>query len=308
MAETNKIAILLASCNGEKYIAQQLDSILAQSNTEWELFIHDDGSTDCTPKIVKEYEKRDPSRIHILSSAPCGNAKDNFFSIMRQVHAPYVMFCDQDDFWLPKKVELTLQLMKELEQEEENLPALVFTDLSVVDRDLNFIAERMSNYQRLDPKRTAAKDLMIQNIITGCTVMINSSLAELALQAEDTDSIIMHDWWCALIAAFFGKIGFVDIPLVLYRQHEKNTLGAKNIRNFSYICSRLRSQGEIRASLLATQKQTACFIRTFSVDDNILCSYSKLYEKNKVQRLLFYFKNQISKSDWRRNLGLLLWG
>ena len=309
MTETDMIAILLASCNGEKYIAQQIESLLKQTETGWELFIHDDGSTDRTLEILRGYEARYPDRIHILDGPPCGGAKDNFLWMMRNVRAPYVMFCDQDDVWLPEKVELTLGEMKRLEAKHgKDKPLLVFTDLCVTDEGLHPIAARMSAYQKLDPGRTKPKNLMIQNVITGCAVMINRALAVFAAKPENTDEIIMHDWWCALLAASFGAVSYVDRALVLYRQHGGNSVGAKNLNSLRYLTAQIKRPADIKKSLLATQRQAALLAKTFPAADAIFREYGELGGKRKGERLRFYARNGIWKSGWQRNLGLLAWG
>lgn len=307
--EAEKIAILLASYNGEKYIAEQIESLLKQTEAGWELFIHDDGSTDRTPEILRRYEARYPDRIHVLDSPPCGGAKDNFLRMLREVRAPYVMFCDQDDVWLPEKVEVTLGEMKRLEVKHgAERPLLVFTDLCVTDERLHPIAARLSAYQKLDPRRTKAKELMIQNVITGCTVMLNRALVKLAITPENTTGIIMHDWWCALIAASFGAVSYVDRALVLYRQHGGNSVGAKKLNSLRYLTARIRRSADIKHSLLATRRQGAFFAETFPGADAVFREYGELGGKRKGERLHFYAKNGIRKSGWQRNLGLFVWG
>lgn len=299
----------MATYNGEKYVAEQISSLLSQTEKNWELFIHDDGSKDHTADILKKCREQNPDRIHILSGPTCGGAKDNFLFLMRQVKTPYVMFCDQDDVWLPEKIELEFRRIKEMEvQFGTDTPILVFSDLFVVDSKLNLIAEKMSVYQKLDPRHITPKDLMIQNVITGCTVMMNRALAEKALQVQVTDSIIMHDWWCALTAACFGKISYVDKPLVLYRQHADNSVGAKNISSPEYLTARLKKRQDIKNALTRTQKQTESFVNTYGIYDPVLCVYGCLGGRSKVRRLWFYATNHIRKSGWQRNLGLLIWG
>ena len=309
MYTTDKIAVLLATYNGEPYIGEQIDSLLRQSYTEWELYIHDDGSKDRTPEIIHTYEQTYPDLIHVLPSKPCGGAKENFFYLMSQVAAPYVMFCDQDDVWLPEKIEETISRMEALEaQSGTKIPVLVFSDLSVVDGKLNLIADRMSIYQKLYPDRVRPENLMIQNVITGCTVMVNRALVEFALKVEDTDYVIMHDWWCALVASVFGRIFYVDKPLILYRQHGTNSVGVKKISSVKYLQAKLKNRRGIKRSLAATQQQTALFVNTFSVSDPVLSGYGQLSKKNKGRRLWFYARNDVKKCGWQRNLGLLIWG
>ena len=309
MQGTDKIAILLASYNGEKYIAEQIESLLTQTEAGWELFCHDDGSTDRTLEILRCYEAQYPGQIHVLNGPPCGSAKDNFLRMIREVRAPYVMFCDQDDVWLPEKMEVTLGEMKRLEVKHgAEKPLLVFTDLCVTDERLHPIAARLSAYQKLDPRRTKAKELMIQNVITGCTVMLNRALVKLAIRPENTTGIIMHDWWCALIAASFGAVSYVDRALVLYRQHGGNSVGAKNLNSLRYLTAKIRRPTGIQNSLLATRRQAALLAETFPGADAIFREYGRLGGKRKGERLRFYAKNGIWKSGWQRNLGLLVWG
>ena len=309
MRETDKIAIILATYNGEKYIAEQIESLLAQTETGWELLVHDDGSSDRTPEILRHFGVQYPDRIHVLDGPPCGGAKDNFLRMIREVRAPYVMFCDQDDVWLPEKVELTLREMKRLEAKHgAEKPLLVFTDLCVTDERLHPVATRLSAYQKLNPGRTKAKELMIQNVITGCTVMINCTLAKLAIRPENTAGIIMHDWWCALIAASFGAVSYVDRALVLYRPHSDNFVGAKNLNSPRYLTARIRRPADIKHSLLATRRQATFLAETFPAADAIFREYGQLGGKRKGERLRFYVKNGIRKSGWQRNLGLFVWG
>ncbi len=309
MCKTDKIAILLATYNGEKYIEEQINSLFAQSYTEWELFIHDDGSTDKTSEIIDIFEKEYPEKIHVLHADACGGSKENFFFLMKQIQAPYIMFCDQDDVWVPDKVEASFLQMQSVEKQAgAEAPILVFSDLSIVDSSMNLLAERMSIYQKLNPYRTCPENLMIQNVVTGCTVMINQALATLAGKPDDLGNIIMHDWWCALVATCFGKISYVDRPLVFYRQHESNSVGAKKLNSWSYIREKLRQRKEIQKSLISTQKQSALIAEIYTPPPSLLKRYGGLNTKNKSRRLIFYFKNHVFFYGWQRNIGLLIWG
>ena len=309
MYMTDKVAILLAAYNGETYIREQIDSLLRQSYSEWALFIHDDGSVDRTPEIIRDYERTYPDRIHVLPGEPCGGAKENFFYLLRQVAAPYVMFCDQDDVWLPEKIEETLSQMKTLEaQSGAEIPALVFSDLSVVDENLNLIADRMSVYQKLDPDRVRPENLMIQNVITGCTVMVNRALVELALKVGNTDNVVMHDWWCALVAACLGKTAFIDKPLILYRQHGKNSIGAKKY-NFVLHISALFNSKEVQKAMRKKRQQDKEFLNTYTfASASLFEKFIEMENRNRVSKVCFFFRYKIWMSGWQRNLGLLIWG
>ena len=207
MYTTEKIAILMATYNGEKYIREQIDSILSQSYKQWELYIHDDGSNDKTNEIISMYADQYPEKIHIVRGGATGGAKNNFMFLMGAVKAPYVMCCDQDDVWLDDKIKRTIKAMKNAENYKGvNTPILVFSDLKVVDEKLNIISGSMNRLQRLNPKKTKFTDILIQSLVTGCTMMMNRSCIEMSLKVKHVNSIIMHDWWCSLVAAYFGEI------------------------------------------------------------------------------------------------------
>lgn len=304
--ETTKIAILLATYNGEKYISEQIESILKQSYDNWDLYIHDDGSNDGTLEIIKKYQEKYPRKIYVLESQKVGSAKNNFFYLMRNVKAPYYMFCDQDDVWVSNKIELTIERMKDNEKGKKNTPILIFSDLKVVDKNLKTISSKMSKYQNLNMYYTDIYHLMLQNIVTGCTCMINDRCKELALECKKVETVIMHDWWCGLIASYFGKIDYIDTPLILYRQHTNNSVGAKNVRDVKYILYKVRDYTNVRKSIQSTQKQIACFEKTFDTRDKILMEYSVLSEQKKLKRICFFIRNNIWKKGLIRNIGLVV--
>ena len=221
------IDILMATFNGERFVGEQIESIQAQSYRNWRLLVSDDCSSDGTLDVVRRYAAND-ERIRIVSEGVrYGGAKENFFALMGKSEAPYVMFCDQDDVWLSRKVEKTFILMNGMEDGySAKLPLLVFTDMKVVDAELNVIAESFEAFSSIDPSRTALPYVLAQSLGAGCTMMINAKTRDLALNVLDRKDVVMHDWWLSLIAAAFGCIGFLDEPTSLYRQHGLNEVGA----------------------------------------------------------------------------------
>ena len=123
-----KVAILMATYNGEKYLSEQIESIINQTFTDWVLYIHDDGSTDGTLEIIKKYVKIYPKKIILIQGERTGGAKFNFFSLMDKVTAEYIMFSDQDDWWLPDKINKTLEKCIKIENGQKDTPVVVFTD------------------------------------------------------------------------------------------------------------------------------------------------------------------------------------
>lgn len=312
MMRTEKVAIVLATYQGEKYIAEQLDSLIGQTYTNWVAYIHDDGSKDSTTTIIAEYQKKYPEHFVLIEHPSTGGAKNNFMYLISQIEAPYLMCCDQDDVWLPNKIELTLKKMKEMEARRgTNTPLLVFTELRVVDQDLKTIGEKMCSMQSLNMQKTTTRDLVIQNIVTGCTMMVNRALQLKAKgnKPVNSEKIIMHDWWYALVAAEFGELEYIETPTILYRQHGDNSVGAKKITDISYILHKLNKSDEIKRSLQDTQMQADEFRRVFELEANHLISrYAKICQRNKIQRLKFYNSNRVWKSGIARNMGLIIWG
>ncbi len=303
-----QIAILLASYQGEAYIAELLDSLLGQSMQDWTVYAHDDGSKDKTAEILSRYAQRYPDHVCIVPGPSTGGARNNFFYLLKQVHAPYYMFCDQDDIWLENKIEKTFAAMQTLGSEKD-VPHLVHTDLKVVDSSLQVISDSMNHYQGLRCEDTPLQRLLIQNAVTGCTVMINRALRDQMLSYRRLDQIIMHDWWAALVAARFGTLYYLPEPTILYRQHEKNSVGAKKMLSISYLCSRLNKSAEILQSLEATRNQAKEFAQAFSLDqDSLVTRYGNLAKQRKLSRLKFYGQNKVAKAGILRNLGLLIWG
>ena len=217
------ISILLSTYNGEKYLKEQLDSLFAQTYSKIKIIVRDDGSSDDTLKILNSYD------IELLQSNKNLGVKESFLALLdyavKNTQSEHFMFCDQDDVWEKEKIEKTLKKMREMELRYPNLPLLVHTDLKVVDENLQIINESFWNHDHINPEFNKFNNLLMQNTVTGCTVMINKKLALSVLPIPE--NIIMHDWWLGLVASQFGKIGFIDEALILYRQHSNNSIGAK---------------------------------------------------------------------------------
>ena len=235
-----KISILLSSYNGEKYLKEQLDSLFAQTYKNFEIIVRDDGSTDKTKYILNEYEKNYPNKVQIIEDGigNLGSSKSFMKLLEYSSDCEYVMFCDQDDVWLPEKIEMSINKIKELEVESnKNIPLLVFTDLTVVDEKLNIINKSYWNYQKLIPSITNDwKKLLSQNVITGCTIIMNKKAKEVCLPF--TLEMMIHDQWIGANISKYGKIGYLNEQTILYRQHGNNVEGAHNY-GIKYVLNKL---------------------------------------------------------------------
>lgn len=229
MDKVNYIAILLATFNGALYLREQIDSLLCQTFTDWRLYIHDDGSTDGTRDIIDSYVQTHPTKITFLDYPPQGSACRNFLSILETVDAPYYMFCDQDDVWLPEKIEKTFGRMQVLERKFPEQPVIVHSDLMLVDESLHTLD--MSFFRNQQIKIEAIKtfeDYAATNTVTGCTMLFNRQAKQCT--KKPYDKVIMHDAWiCLSVVSRQGIVDFIDESLIKYRQHSNNTLGARDM-------------------------------------------------------------------------------
>lgn len=230
-----RIAILLSTYNGEKFLGEQLDSILNQTYSDFLIVARDDGSNDGTLAILSAYAGKNPQKFHLVDSDSTNRGASGSFSYLTQyvlenkqrfgLDRVYMMFCDQDDVWYANKIEAQLAAMLQAEASDPSSPILVHTDLQVVSDDDAIIADSLIRFQGLEIARNRFPNLVISNLVTGCTALLNEALAEKMVPVPS--QAIMHDWWSALVATAFGRLIFLDTPLVHYRQHDSNTIGAK---------------------------------------------------------------------------------
>ncbi|HFV0213331.1 TPA: glycosyltransferase family 2 protein [Streptococcus agalactiae] len=218
-----KVNILMATYNGEKFLAQQIESIQKQTFKEWNLLIRDDGSSDKTCDIIRNFTAKD-SRIRFINENEHHNLGviKSFFTLVNYEVADFYFFSDQDDVWLPEKLSVSLEAAK---HKASDVPLLVYTDLKVVNQELNILQDSMIRAQSHHANTTLLPELT-ENTVTGGTMMINHALAEKWFTPND---ILMHDWFLALLAASLGEIIYLDLPTQLYRQHDNNVLGARTM-------------------------------------------------------------------------------
>lgn len=305
------ITILMATYNGELYLKEQLDSILGQSFQDFTLYVQDDCSTDGTWDILKEYEKAHPQKIKIRQNAKnTGDASINFFSMMQEHNeCDYVMLSDQDDVWLSDKIEKSYFHIKKMEEKYgQDTPLLVHTDLKVVDKELRVLNESFFKRVQICYDRIRLNELLAQNVVTGCTVLYNMALARLFVSQP---LVFFHDHWLALTASAFGEIDVLMLPLILYRQHGYNQVGAPDNRKMNYILKKLTSKGKIKSELRFSYNQAACLYEAFQgrlppEKAKLIKEYSQLPKRNKMHRWYVLLKNGILKHGIKRKLAQLI--
>lgn len=302
---TDTVDILLATYNGARFLPEQLASIEAQTHRDWYLIARDDGSIDGTQTVVEEFAQRHPGRVRILHDGRgrlgvCGN----FAALMAASDAPFFMFCDQDDIWLPGKIADLLGALREAEgRYMPETPILVHSDLVVVDEQLHTVHPSFWRYSRLfDPaaSRHPAR-VMFQNVVTGCASIGNAALRRTALPVPSDAR--MHDWWVALVAAMLGQIAEHESPTILYRQHGRNEIGARSGNLFDVALRAVPSMRETRLAVEQSQRQAAAFARAFgtlmSPDAyRLISEFASLRESTLWKRKSFLFRHRLWPDSW----------
>lgn len=218
------VDIVLATYNGENYLTEFIESLHLQTHQNWRLLISDDGSTDSTVDLIRHYIKLD-KRISLVNTIRQGGVVQNFFKSLNFTEANYIAFADQDDVWLPHKIEKTLEPLLICEDAKgKSHPVLVFTDLTVVDEKLKTTANSLYEIKKLNPiNNTEYTYLICFSSVFGCTTMLNRALIDQAPPLDDR--IIMHDHIFTLLACLRGDVIYCNQPTVLYRQHGGNIIG-----------------------------------------------------------------------------------
>lgn len=282
-----KIDILLATYNGEKYLEEQLESILNQSFTDFRLLISDDGSTDSTREILNKYAEKDDRIVLFFQSENLGVVK-NFEFLMNKVESEYFMFSDQDDVWKKDKISNSINLMVKEKSD------LVYSDLEVVDGQLNLLNNSYWKLKGFTKKirYNNFESLFLNNYITGSTMLVKSKWLEKILPLPHNSKYILHDYWTALIVSKFGKMSYLKETQVMYRQHDSNEIGSKKRSD------QIKEFDEMRNLFIDVKKDHfetfANRVNVFEDDDiTQICESANKYFKNLENIKLGSFKNTI---------------
>lgn len=224
MQET--VDVLLATYNGEKYIREQIESILNQTYQNIRLIISDDCSKDNTPEILREYEKKD-NRIELYIQEKNLGVVKNIELLLSKVKNNYYMLSDQDDVWLSEKIEKSLETLTNKDAD------LVFGDLEVVDQDLKTIYPSFGDFMLLNNKINkyinSPKLNYIYNCVTGCTVLAKKETIQKIVPLPGKSKYLIHDHWIGLMASIYGKVAYMPEKYIKYRQHGNNQVGTEKI-------------------------------------------------------------------------------
>ncbi len=309
----DKVLILMATYNGEKFLQEQLDSILNQSHTNLEIYIHDDGSTDKTLSIIKYNQKKYKNRIKLITDKlTFKDPSKNFLHLIKYIQSSkikfdYIALSDQDDVWDKDKIKIELEVIKKSEKEIGKIPLLIHSDLYVVNKNLSIIHASFNKFQDIKPEQNSLNRLLVRNTVTGCTMLFNKMLLEI-ITYQNRDFIKVHDWWIALFARIFGEIIYIDKPLVYYRQHGNNSVGAKKIT----ILNQIRTIKSYHpAEFYHYIKQASDFYdhikgKLPQKEKSIINNFIKIPKQNLLTKRLTIIKNKFFYKEFGKDVGVFL--
>lgn len=302
--ENQSVDIVLATFQGEKYIDQQIESILNQTWKDFRLFIRDDGSTDGTYALLQKWHLKDP-RITLMPHDHLKmGAKKNFSELVRKTTADWVFFSDQDDIWEINKLEIFIKEFRTYAIEKT--PLLFHSDLSLVDHSGHLLASSFWVYSgRKKVPKDSLNTLLVQNSVTGCAMAVNRSLINIA--GEIPAEAVMHDAWYALVAAAFGKVIALETPLVRYRQHENNVIGAKSYGFLRYLTQGIKKLRIRKSTLLPGFQQAEKFLECYRSllpinTQRVVKAYLSLSKNNYVKSRFTLFREGFYKPGTLRNI------
>lgn len=288
-----KVFILMSTYNGEKYLREQLDSLLGQCGVDIGILVRDDGSTDGTLEILDEYQNKG-----LLTWYTGENLKPAKSFMDLVFHAPkckYYAFCDQDDFWEKDKIYIALEWLK---QQPQNIPALYYGCPRLVDQNLNKIENPPTTSQRM---LTYGASIINSNA-TGCTMVFNEKLLN-KVQEKRPDYIAMHDGWFHKVCLISGGTLFFDEDVhVLYRQHENNVIGIENstLRKLKKHLKSLKNKDCVRSRTI--DSLFACYGEQMCAYDYELSKEVAEYKKNIISKIRLLTDRRIKTVYRNRNI------
>lgn len=218
-----KIIILLSTYNGARFIDQQMSSIISQTFAHWQIFARDDGSSDETPQILQRWQNfLGPEKVIISHDNRSLGIQQSFLFLLKNAPNGHLFaFCDQDDIWLPHKLERAYHALSA----SKDGPSLFCTSQILFNEKLTCF--KTINHLKREP---SLRNALVQNIVTGATCVINNEARNNILLIRPPPNIL-HDWWSyAVVSAVGGHIIFDDMSQLLYRQHSENAIGATRSR------------------------------------------------------------------------------
>jgi glycosyltransferase involved in cell wall biosynthesis len=293
------IDILLASYNGAKHIEAQIQSILDQTFTNFNLIISDDNSQDNTVLLVEKMAKLDSRIVLIKNSLNAGYIK-NFERLLTASRGKYVMLSDQDDVWKRDKIERSLDFLKKTESD------LIFTDLAVVDEELNIIHRSFNEEMMLHPEKIRSiNDLFHRNHATGNTFLFRSEMREHFLPFIDLKNPdYIHDWYIFFESFYNGKVSYLNEVTVLYRQHTSNQIGLDTSKGENDSFCMFKDK---RKKYIQTHYEFVSKLQTKHNDFHSYLNYIASLEKSKFINFRFIsFLSYFKTESWTKKIKFMI--
>jgi len=295
---SEQISVAMAVYNGGRYLREQLDSVFAQTWSNLELVVVDDQSSDNSAAILAEYAARSPNMRYVRNDSRLGLVK-NFEKAILLCRGVFIALADQDDVWLPDKVERLFEKIGDSD--------LVCSDARLIDANGTEIASSMRAYTQIPilPGHPF-RELCFFNFVTGCTAMFRRSLLSRAMPFPD--GVLYHDWWLAMVASTAGGIACVDESLVLYRQHDANLAGTARFRGWRSllrldIVSLRKKMNRRYAANLRAMMTSPCFTLE---QQNILSEAHACFRSGTISRAIKVWHNRAllfpTSASWLRGL------
>lgn len=296
----NKVVILMATLNGGPYIADQLDSLIVQTHSNWKIVISDDGSRDGTVDIVNKWAtKVGEEKVEFRLGRSQGYSQ-NFLSMAcdPSIRADFYAFCDQDDIWLPSKNEGALAVLTKI---ESTRPALYCGRTYYGDQN-----GMVYGISRKFNKAPSFSNALLQNIAGGNTMVFNHA-AKILLEKVGRVNAISHDWWIyQLISGAGGFVYYDCVPHIIYRQHKNSLIGARDgvfnaiIRIYELLKGRYRRYNNFQCECLSKAKH---FLEPKNV--SLLEWFQTMRNSNLFTRLVFFFRSGVYRQTKTGSLGFL---
>ena len=287
------IVVLLSTYNGEKYLEEQIESILKQRNVEVFLLVRDDGSSDQTISILKEYQERGCLKFYTgENKQPAKSFMDLIYS---SPNAPYYAFCDQDDYWLDDKLEIAVNA---LERERSDIPCLYYGMPRIVDEKLKLIQPQPTAVETM----TTFNSCLVNSKATGCTMVFNKSLCDL-LKSAKPEYVLMHDAWVHKVClALEGKVIFDPDVHILYRQHGNNVVGVPKgfLGKIRLYVNELKNDDQMRSRCVRSLVES--YGNLMAPDKKRKAEIVANYQESLTNTLRLFFDRKIKTDYWKRNL------
>lgn len=274
----NNICVLMSTFNGELFIKEQIESLLLQKDVNLSIIIRDDGSSDKTVSIIKEFVQKN-NNILLYEGENLGPSKSFLKLLEIAPYSDYYAFCDQDDVWKSDKLINALIMIKA--EEKDGIPVMYHSSLTLTDSNLNVLSTvKVKKHSRYVP--------LVDNTAVGCTIVFNDVLRRI-LVSRIPDTVSMHDAWCNIVCSLFGKVVTDKNSYIYYRQHDNNTIGIKTEKNvLKYIRIHLKRlhNTSFQPRLSNAQSLWNCFYKELNESDKVKIERILMYKNNIFRRLL----------------------